>query len=38
MKHGLYPSDPKERYNAERVVEVVTTHCSFYTIPSGYWE
>ena len=30
MKYGMYPTDKKERYKAERIVDVITTDCQFH--------
>ena len=38
QRHGMYPLSTMDKYNAERIVEIVTTDCAFYKKPSGFWE
>ena len=31
IKHGMYPTNKKDIYKAERIVDVITIDCKFYT-------
>ena len=31
MKHGMYPTNPLDRYKAERLVDLITSDCQLYT-------
>jgi hypothetical protein len=30
IKHGMYPTNKKDIYKAERIVDVITTDCQFH--------
>ena len=32
MKHGMYPTNARDRYKAERIVDIITSDCQFFTV------